>query len=163
MSPQKCEAGADAVEADAELKHLVENQASQDWKRHLTLALSPTEAERGNASVFERKKPDSGLVAFDRDERTLPEGVGLLIEDLDHILADARGTNVIETQLDDAGQSRAAFKKEFGEIEVLRQDNRPVCQRPLEDFSIGSVGRAEFAPVTGIMAVLPEMLHPRNG
>ena len=102
-------------------------------------------------------------MAFDSDQRAAPEFRAMLFEDENDVFTDAGRTHVIEAQLDDTGQASASLKKQFGKIEVLRQDHGCMLIRPKHDFRIRGVGRAEFAPMTGSVAVPLKIRNPRDG
>ena len=102
-------------------------------------------------------------MAFDGDQRAAPEFRAMLFEDENNIFADAGWTHVIEPQLDDTGQGGAGLKKELCKVEVLGQHHGCVLIRPKHDFRIRGVSRAEFAPMTGSVAVPLKIRNPRDG
>ena len=99
----------------------------------------------------------------DGDQRATPEFFGLLFQYEQNIFTNAGGTDVVEPELDDAGQGRTALKQELGEVEILGEDNRAVIPGPAHDLGVGGIGRPQLTPVVGGVAVAAKKLHPRNG
>ena len=99
-------------------------------------------------------------MSFNRDESAAPELCFLLLQYQDNVLSHVLRTDVIQPKLDDAWQFRLSLEKQFGEIEVMRENHSFIFNRPARDVRIRCVRRAKLTPVPGGVSVLPKISHP---
>lgn len=71
--------------------------------------------------------------------------------------------DIVNPELNDAGQKRAALEEKLGEVEVLGKNDGVVLSGLPHDFGIRGVGWPQVAPVMGGVPVPPERLRPREG
>lgn len=101
-------------------------------------------------------------MSLESDERAAMEIFAVLRQHLNDIVADVGRANIIQAELNDTGQGGLALKKQFGEVQVLRQHDRTIFTGPTQDVRVRCVRRPEFAPMAGGMSVLPEIFDPGN-
>ena len=86
----------------------------------------------------------------------------MLLQNCQHVLADALRADVVKPKLDDAWQGGLGLKEQLCKVKVVREDDRFVLIRPPHDFGVRGVGRAEFTPVPGIVPALTKEFDPRK-